>query len=161
MSANPLMLLTAIELLDGYATGDIDPVDALDQCIDGLSTVGRDNGVTLAIADGVAVREAALVARMRWRTGTARPLEGVPFGVKDIIATSDMRTTGGASVMGDLVPRSDAPCVARLRADGAIPKQFAGIRNRSGRSSKRRGGGTYGGFCLSVPPGFTARQARS
>jgi aspartyl-tRNA(Asn)/glutamyl-tRNA(Gln) amidotransferase subunit A len=120
MSANPLMLLTAIELLDGYATGDIDPVDALVERIDGLSTVGRDNGVTLAIADGVAVREAALVARMRWRTGTARPLEGVPFGVKDIIATSDMRTTGGASVMGDLVPRSDAPCVARLRADGAI-----------------------------------------
>ena len=47
------------------------------------------------------------------------PLSGIPVGIKDIIATSDMPTTNGSAVYRDCVPASDAWVVERLRNLGA------------------------------------------
>lgn len=54
--------------------------------------------------------------------GTVRsPLHGIPFTVKDNIATKDnMETTAGSwALVGSIVPR-DAQVVAKLRAAGAV-----------------------------------------
>ena len=48
-------------------------------------------------------------------------LSGIPVGIKDIIATSDMPTTNGSAVYRDHVPESDAWVVERLRNLGATP----------------------------------------
>ena len=48
-----------------------------------------------------------------------RVLEGIPFTVKDIVNTKDVRTTFGAIPYKDNVPDHDAVAVARLRAAGA------------------------------------------
>jgi amidase len=47
-------------------------------------------------------------------------LHGLPITVKDAIATSGIRSTGGSTLLGDHVPVADAPAVASLRAAGAI-----------------------------------------
>jgi Asp-tRNA(Asn)/Glu-tRNA(Gln) amidotransferase A subunit family amidase len=47
------------------------------------------------------------------------PLSGIPVGIKDIIATSDMPTTNGAPIYRDHVPAADAWVVERLRNLGA------------------------------------------
>ena len=52
--------------------------------------------------------------------GTVRALEGVPFVVKDVIETKDLRTTFGSLIMDDFVPSEDAVVVERLKAAGAI-----------------------------------------
>jgi amidase len=49
-----------------------------------------------------------------------RPLEGVPFVVKDIIQTAGLRTTFGSMIYEHHVPDEDAVSVARLRAAGAV-----------------------------------------
>jgi len=49
-----------------------------------------------------------------------RPLEGVPFVVKDILQTAGLRTTFGSMIYEHHVPDEDAVSVARLRAAGAI-----------------------------------------
>ncbi|MGH7278120.1 MAG: amidase [Candidatus Rokuibacteriota bacterium] len=49
-----------------------------------------------------------------------RPLEGVPFVVKDILPTRGMRTTFGSMIFEHHVPDEDAVAVERLRAAGAI-----------------------------------------
>jgi len=49
-----------------------------------------------------------------------RSLEGVPFVVKDVIDTKDLRTTYGSLIMTDFVPHEDAVIVERLKAAGAI-----------------------------------------
>ena len=46
-------------------------------------------------------------------------LSGIPVGIKDIIATSDMPTTNGSAVYRDHVPERDAWVVQRLRNLGA------------------------------------------
>jgi amidase len=47
------------------------------------------------------------------------PLSGIPVGIKDIIATSDMPTTNGSPIYRDHVPAADAWVVERLRNLGA------------------------------------------
>ncbi|HEX4411423.1 MAG TPA: amidase [Xanthobacteraceae bacterium] len=64
----------------------------------------------------LALREAkALDARTR-----RGPLHGVPVGVKDVIETADMPTEMGSPIYRDYHTRSDASCVALLRAAGAL-----------------------------------------
>ena len=46
-------------------------------------------------------------------------LSGIPVGIKDIIATSDMPTTNGSPIYRDHVPAQDAWVVERLRLLGA------------------------------------------
>ncbi len=47
------------------------------------------------------------------------PLSGIPVGIKDIIATSDMPTTNGSPIYRDHIPAADAWVVERLRNLGA------------------------------------------
>ena len=57
----------------------------------------------------------------RLRAGErSRPLEGVPFVVKDILETAGLRTTFGSAIHEHHVPDMDALSVGRLRAAGAV-----------------------------------------
>ena len=111
--------LTATELLDRYADGSASPVEAVQACVERIGAVdGALNAVLLLLADE-ALEQAAESAR-RWRAGTARPLEGVPYGLKDIIATAGTTTTGGSALYREHVPTEDAALAARLREAGGI-----------------------------------------
>jgi len=48
------------------------------------------------------------------------PLHGLPIGIKDIVATANIRTTYGCPLYADNVPTEDAEVVRRLKAAGAI-----------------------------------------
>ena len=48
------------------------------------------------------------------------PLQGIPFSIKDNIATQAVRTTAGSKILAEWVPDFDATAVARLRQAGAI-----------------------------------------
>ncbi|MFP5480682.1 MAG: amidase [Alphaproteobacteria bacterium] len=47
-------------------------------------------------------------------------LHGIPFAVKDLVATKGLRTTWGSPVYADHVPAKDDLVAARLRASGAV-----------------------------------------
>src|SRR4051812_19353767 len=49
-----------------------------------------------------------------------RPLEGVPFVVKDILHTKGLRTTFGSQIYEHFVPDEDVVAVERLRVAGAV-----------------------------------------
>jgi Asp-tRNA(Asn)/Glu-tRNA(Gln) amidotransferase A subunit family amidase len=48
------------------------------------------------------------------------PLHGIPYGVKDLLDTANIRTTWGAEPYRDRVPTTDSAVVARLNAAGAV-----------------------------------------
>lgn len=48
------------------------------------------------------------------------PLHGLPFTVKDAIATAGIRSTGGATALAHHVPHVDAQAVAALKLAGAV-----------------------------------------
>jgi aspartyl-tRNA(Asn)/glutamyl-tRNA(Gln) amidotransferase subunit A len=111
--------LTASELLALYAAGSASPVDATQSCIDRIAAVdGPLNAVLLLLADSAL--EQARDSERRWRSGDARPLEGIPYGLKDIVATAGVTTTGGSALYRDSVPSEDAALAGRLSAAGGI-----------------------------------------
>lgn len=67
-----------------------------------------------------ALKEADALDTHLDRGASAGPLAGVPFTVKDLIATAGVRTTAGSRALVDNVPAVDAPAVAAMRAAGAI-----------------------------------------
>ncbi|UVJ39497.1 amidase [Arthrobacter sp. CJ23] len=48
------------------------------------------------------------------------PLHGVPFTVKDTLATKGLRSTAGSPLLGDYVPEQSATAVRRLQEAGAV-----------------------------------------
>jgi aspartyl-tRNA(Asn)/glutamyl-tRNA(Gln) amidotransferase subunit A len=114
-----LYALDAVELLDLYARGVVSPVDAVRSCLDRIAAVEPlvNSIITLCAEDALA--EATESAR-RWRRGQARALEGVPYGLKDIIATKGVRTTGGSLLYQDNVPVASAALAERLDAAGGV-----------------------------------------
>ncbi|MGF7160818.1 amidase [Rhodoligotrophos appendicifer] len=87
-----------------------------------LTRVNSLNGVVNAICtiNPEALAEAGASDRHVASGGEPRPLEGVPFVVKDIIETKGLRTTFGSELRRDFEPAEDSVSVERLRRAGAI-----------------------------------------
>ena len=112
------------------APNELDAVDALAAMAAGRLTA---EALTRACLDRVARREpvvrafawldperALAAARSRDRAGAKGPLQGLPFGVKDIIDTHDMPTEYGSPIHAGHRPPGDAACVALAREAGAV-----------------------------------------
>lgn len=48
------------------------------------------------------------------------PLAGVPFGIKDMFCTRNLKTTAGSKILENFIPPYDATAVARLKNAGAV-----------------------------------------
>jgi aspartyl-tRNA(Asn)/glutamyl-tRNA(Gln) amidotransferase subunit A len=110
--------LGVAELLEAYRSGAASPLEAVESCLGRIDRLDdRVNSVlTLPVERAL---DAARASTQAWAKGTARPLEGVPYGLKDIIATAGIRTTGGSAVYADWVPNESATVAERLDAAGA------------------------------------------
>ncbi|WP_054159635.1 amidase [Rhizobium sp. AAP43] len=109
----------ATDLLSAYADGALTPVEALADLHRRIEADNKGQGAVLRFASGW--QTAAEESAARWKSGQARPLEGLPFGVKDIIDVDGTLTTSGSWFTGDRIAQTDADVVARLRQAGAIP----------------------------------------
>ncbi|MFN8075084.1 MAG: amidase [Kineosporiaceae bacterium] len=111
--------LTATQLVGLFASGEATPSQAVDACLARIEAVdGELNAVLVLLADSA--RAQAAVSDARWAAGTARPLEGVPYGLKDIVATAGVVTSGGSALYRDWVPDADAALAERLDAAGGV-----------------------------------------
>jgi amidase len=117
--ASQLWRLSAREMAAGVAEGRFSAVDLADAA---LARVEDVNGAVNAICTlNPQARDEAAAADARLKSGAApRPLEGVPFVVKDNIETKGLRTTFGSLTRQDFVPETDGVCVERLRDAGAV-----------------------------------------
>jgi aspartyl-tRNA(Asn)/glutamyl-tRNA(Gln) amidotransferase subunit A len=111
--------LSATELLDLYRAGEASPVEAVESCLSRIEAVDDDvNAVLLLLGDRALAQ--AKESTDLWQRGAARAFEGIPFGLKDIIATAGVTTTGGSSLYQGLVPGEDASLAGRLIDAGGV-----------------------------------------
>jgi amidase len=86
-----------------------------------LGRVSTFNAVNAIVTLNRRALDEAAESDRRLRAGSAvRPLEGVPFVVKDVVPTQGLRTTYGSLLFERHTPSEDAVTVERLRAAGAI-----------------------------------------
>lgn len=115
-----LTLLPASELAPLLQSHQVSPVEltrsvlrrieALEPKLNAYITVMREQ----SLADAEAAEREIGAGRYRG------PLHGIPVGLKDLLQTRGVLTTGGSAVLRDYVPETDATTVARLREAGAI-----------------------------------------
>ena len=155
---------SASALLAGYGAGRFNPVEVVEACLARIDDTDGTVGAVVARNDDMARRQAERSAE-RWRSGTARPLEGVPVGVKDIIDTAGLCTAAGSPLYADRVPEVDATVVARLRDAGAVlvaktttPEFAFGDETGDGVVNPRAPGRWAGGSSSGSAAGLAAGQ---
>ena len=96
------------------------PREFLERCLDVIAA--REKSVKAFVTlNAASARKAADAATRRYKAG--KPLsqvDGMPVGIKDIIATADMPTQMNCPAFKGWQSRQDAACVAALRQGGAV-----------------------------------------
>jgi aspartyl-tRNA(Asn)/glutamyl-tRNA(Gln) amidotransferase subunit A len=108
------------ELASRLERREISPLEVVEDCISRINQVNMKLNAFVTVAADSARRDAK-VAEEEIRAGKYRgPLHGIPIGIKDIIDTSNIRTTYGSAIFRNHVPVNDAAVVSRLKEAGAI-----------------------------------------
>jgi aspartyl-tRNA(Asn)/glutamyl-tRNA(Gln) amidotransferase subunit A len=120
MNAQDLENLTIAGLAPEIRNGNVSPVEVtrlflerierLNPILNAYVTVTADD----ALADAKKVENE--IAQGRYRG----PLHGIPFSIKDNIATKGVRTTAGSKILDQWIPDFDATVVAKLKEAGAV-----------------------------------------
>ena len=113
--------LTITEAASQLRAGELTSVELTRALFERADRLDAELGIYLQRMDAAALEEAAR-ADADFAAGVDKgPLQGIPLGIKDIIATDNAPTTAQSLVLdptwGD---QGDAPVVARLRAAGAV-----------------------------------------
>lgn len=111
--------LGVTELLEVFRSGQASPSEAVQSCLNRIAAVDGSLNAVITLCDRPAV-EAASISTSRWKSREPRALEGVPFGLKDIVNTAGIRTTGGSRIYRDHVPRNSATVARHLEDAGAV-----------------------------------------
>jgi len=131
-----------------------------------LARVDADEFGAFVHVDAARARVAANDAAARLEAGTARPLEGIPFGVKDIVDVEGMPTTAGSETFDGSLARQSATAVQRLIDAGAIPvgktatpewafgDAIEGHRPRNPHDPTRWTGGSSSGSAVALAAGL-------
>jgi Asp-tRNA(Asn)/Glu-tRNA(Gln) amidotransferase A subunit family amidase len=112
---------TLIELTEALRARRVSPVELMEAVFARIDQTNPDLNAIVSERDRAQVLEEARAAEARIAAGDARPLEGIPFGVKDLEDVAGMVTSQGSVLFKDAVAARDEVHVERLRAAGAIP----------------------------------------
>lgn len=120
MTDADLMFLPVRELARLVESRQVSPVRLAQVCLTRLEKLGPRLNAVVTVMRESALAEAraaeAEIAAGRYRG----PLHGIPYGVKDLLATKGVPTTWGAEPYRDQVFDHDATVVVRLREAGAV-----------------------------------------
>ena len=120
MADSDLTKLTISELAPKIRSGEVSPVEVTEAALAKAERLQPTLNSFITLLHDQAISQAkeqeAAVARGEYKG----PLQGIPIGIKDNIATGGIRTTVGSKVLSDHVPEEDAEVVRRCKAAGAI-----------------------------------------
>jgi len=168
------MLASAIDLAAAIREGRLTAHEALEDCLCRIDQKNSElNAVVTLDAAAARLRAKAMDAEV---LDNRMPLHGVPVTVKDVYATTALRTTAGYLPLADYVASEDATVVARLKAAGA--NLFGKTNTASlagdpqctnpvfGRTNNPwnpdcTSGGSSGGSAVAIAMGFSALDAGS
>jgi aspartyl-tRNA(Asn)/glutamyl-tRNA(Gln) amidotransferase subunit A len=122
MSGTDLAEFSAAELLRAYRRKQASPVEALEACHARMDAFEPDVNAFIVRDDEAALAQAR-AAEARWHKGEPCGLvDGVPATIKDLYYTKGWPTRRGSATTAEDegVNEADAPCVARLKEQGAV-----------------------------------------
>ena len=115
-----MLWLSIRELADGIRTRRFSPVELAETYMARLEAHGPALGALVTVTRERALEEARRAERELAAGKYRGPLHGIPYGVKDLLATTGYDTTWGATPYRNQRFEFDATVVARLRDAGAV-----------------------------------------
>jgi len=115
-----LLQLTLVELTETLRRKQASPVELMKAVIARVDETHETLNAVVSRRDTDELLADARTAEARITSGTGRPLEGVPLGVKDLEDVAGMVTSHGSRLYQNHIAEEDSVQVARLRAAGAI-----------------------------------------
>ena len=110
---------SASGLLEAYSRKTVSPVDVTKAVIARIDAWEPRLQALYAFDPDAALRDAR-ASEMRWMSGEARALDGVPATIKENIATKGTPVPLGTAARPLVPAAEDAPAAARLREDGVV-----------------------------------------
>ncbi|MDX6254207.1 MAG: amidase [Frankiales bacterium] len=107
-------------LREAMSSGRLGVREVVQAHLDRLAAVDPWLNAAAAVPADAALAEADRLQAELAAGAAPGPLFGLPFSVKDIIATAGVETSCGSAALRGNVPSTDAVAVRRLRAAGAI-----------------------------------------
>ena len=115
-----IAFLTIAELDRAYEQKELSPVEVTRALLDRVAAHDGKLHSFIRVTEDVALAEAK-AAEAELMAGKRRgPLHGVPYGLKDIIETAGIPTTGHSKLRQHHVPKADAEIVRRLKEAGGV-----------------------------------------
>jgi aspartyl-tRNA(Asn)/glutamyl-tRNA(Gln) amidotransferase subunit A len=115
-----LLTLSLTDLAERLRTRSASPAELLEAVLDRIAATQGELNAFTALRDREALRADAAAAEVRIARGEARPLEGIPLGVKDLEAVAGLPHVHGSRIYADRIARHTEVHVERLQAAGAI-----------------------------------------
>ena len=120
MSNAPLHFKPITEQAAMLRSGELSPVELTSAYLDRIDALNGELGAYITVMGEQALAQAHQ-ATADIRAGADKgALHGIPVGIKDIIYTDGVLTSGGSKVLADFVPDSDSTIVRMLDAAGAV-----------------------------------------
>jgi aspartyl-tRNA(Asn)/glutamyl-tRNA(Gln) amidotransferase subunit A len=113
-----LTALTLAEARDRLRKREISAVELAEAHLVAMERARALNAFVLETPEHARAMAGASDARLRG--GNARPLEGIPIGIKDLFATRGIRTTACSRILDDFTPTYESTVTAQLWRDGAV-----------------------------------------
>lgn len=109
-----LLDLSIAEIAAKYRSGEISPVDVVNECFENIEKYNSTLNAFITICDKQKILEQA--KNIKFIT----PLSGIPYVLKDAYVTKGIRTTAASKILENYIPDYNATVVEKLTKAGAI-----------------------------------------
>jgi len=120
MNQTDLCFTPVTELMRMIRSRNISPVELMEAVLEKVERCQPRINAFATICHEEALEAARQAESAVVQKKDLRPLHGIPFSVKDLLITENVRTTFGSYIFEHNSPAYDAPCVRRLKTAGAI-----------------------------------------
>ncbi len=113
-----LTKLTLAEARDGLAAKTFTATELTEAYLQAIEAARSLNAYIKETPDHALAQAKASDARIG--KGEARPLDGIPLGIKDLFCTDGVATTAGSHILEGFVPGYESTVTSQLWRDGAV-----------------------------------------
>jgi aspartyl-tRNA(Asn)/glutamyl-tRNA(Gln) amidotransferase subunit A len=118
LAGTALTSLTIAEASEGLAAKDFSAVELVDAYLDAIAAADELNAFVEVTAEKA--RAQAAESDRCLAAGTARPLEGIPLGIKDLFCTEGVHSQAASHILDGFKPHYESTVTSKLWRDGAV-----------------------------------------
>lgn len=111
---------TASELGELLDKNEISSVELTQSVIDRTKAVDEEVKAFNSFDEKDALKQAVESDERRSKGESLGPLDGIPVGIKDVLAVKDQPLTCSSKILADFVSPYDATCIQKLKQSGAV-----------------------------------------